>query len=190
MTEQDVFLEEFRTLRSEIIQSITKQHQILLSGYTITFAVVGYLLNSIEGKVFSGEPESSSFLIIPFVLIGMIALWSVECNRMVRASYYIGYELWPQLSPKHKGWELWIRKEEGVPSKFRKRQHLYQRLVVLLIPLIISSATLFISFYNKAYFSLKFITSEIVLLVFWILLYSSITGISNLAAITPHQAKD
>lgn len=86
----DILKEEYSALRTEIVQSISKQHQITLSGYGLTAVLVGYVLQA------NNQPWEM-FVVIPFILIAMTSLWTVECNRMVRASYYIGYILWPSL---------------------------------------------------------------------------------------------
>lgn len=77
---------EYEALRSEIRQSIDKQHQILLAGYAAIAAIFGYGYARTQETPLVG-------LAIPAISLAMTALWAVECNRMVRASYYIGHRL-------------------------------------------------------------------------------------------------
>ena len=131
---------EYIALRQEILQSISYQHQILLAGYGATGVFAGYV-------VVKPFPASylAALIIIPFILLGMASLWIVECNRMVRASYYIGRILWPCLrdectsKPRNQhlqevGWECWIRSKnkKDEASRFRERQHRSQCIVVFL----------------------------------------------------------
>ena len=134
---------EYTALRTEIVQSISYQHQILLAGYGATGAFVSYVV----GK--SPSPNLPALIIVPFILLGMTSLWIVECNRMVRASYYIGRILWrclreePMEWPRNDHWqsaewECWIRSKTGVASRFRERQHRSQCMVVLWGPLFLT----------------------------------------------------
>lgn len=131
----DLLKLEYGALRAEILQSISYQHQILLGGYAATGVFMGFLI---------GKPPAylPAFIAIPFILLGMASLWIVECNRMVRASYYIGRILWRALrksveasDDKHwlaAEWEHWIRSQgAGAASDFRSRQHRSQSVVVL-----------------------------------------------------------
>lgn len=137
----DLLKQEYNALRGEILQSISYQHQILLGGYAAAGAFFSYLVST-----------KSDYLIaligIPFLFIGMTALWIVECNRMVRASYYIGHVLWPAMqkcipvcnetSWLSVEWEVWIRRKTGTEAKFRVRQDVAQLTVVLYTPALLS----------------------------------------------------
>src|SRR5262245_51983182 len=110
----DLLKEEYVSLRSEIAQSITFQHRILIAGYGASGAIIGILAST-------SHLSWIGLMVIPFVFLAMIAVWTVECNRMVRASYYIGAVLWPDLcsSVGYHGtadWERWIRGPEGTPG--------------------------------------------------------------------------
>ena len=98
---------EYEALRKEICQSIDKQHQILLAGYGAIAAIFGYAFARTQSTPLIA-------LSIPCVCLAMSCLWTVECNRMVRGSYYIGYVLWGdmRLATGYRGqagWEAWIR---------------------------------------------------------------------------------
>lgn len=135
---------EYEALRKEICQSIDKQHQILLAGYAAIAALFSYAF---------AKTQSTALvpLSIPCVCLFMSALWTVECNRMVRASYYIGYVLWREMRTTAAyagiaGWESWIRSsrtgakgtQPSHASAFRLIQSESQYLVVLVIPVAVS----------------------------------------------------
>lgn len=152
---------EYAAIRAEILQSISYQHQILLAGYGATGVFTSYILAK------SAVPPSVNYIpaliLVPFILLGMASLWIVECNRMVRASYYIGAILWrcmregcapPIERWECAEWECWIRSKEQtgsrtnlsdfriqqhrVASAFRARQDRSQKIVVLWGPLFLS----------------------------------------------------
>lgn len=125
MNSEDWKLEEYKALRAEIVQSISKQHHILLSGYAFSATLTGLLIGVPDARV--------AFLLIPYAFISMAALWAVECNRMVRASYYLAYYSWPGM-----GWESWIRRTKGDERRFGRLQHWLQMLVVVGIPFLAS----------------------------------------------------
>jgi hypothetical protein len=133
----DLLKQEYLSLREEISHSIGYQHKILIYGYAGAGLLFGYV-GGVKGAGWL------ALVIIPFILTGMVALWVVECNRMVRASYYIGEVLWPAMRAcvpgaiPEAGWEDWIRRTEGKPSEFRERQHVTQRFVVVILPTVLS----------------------------------------------------
>ncbi len=138
---------EYASLRQEICQSIELQHRILLAGYAAAGLVFGYASAVKEG------PFWPTLICIPYILLGMTALWIVECNRMVRASFYICSNLWPTLTKGHKipiadfGWERWIRNEQTDPHRFCARQHEAQFIVAVGLPLVLSGISIVIAAY-------------------------------------------
>ena len=185
MKAEEVLKEEYVALRAEICQSIAKQHQITLAGYALVSAATGYMISASHWK---------AFVVIPLLFVAMAALWAVECNRMVRASYYIGYVLWPELCTmvgrsNVDGWETWIRKASGNEGSFRKWQHLLQCIVLIVVPLICSVAALTVSVYDSKEDSLlqvwPILLFGIVLIVVWSVLYRAIRRVSDLAATIP-----
>lgn len=135
----DLLREEYIALRAEILQSISYQHQILLAGYAASGALFGYITGM-------EKPLLEALLAIPYLLIAMTSLWLVECNRMVRAGYYIGAVLWPDMKAQvhYSGkaeWEAWIRQkevEDNVAWRFSRTQRKQQTLVIQIIPMLIS----------------------------------------------------
>jgi len=133
----DALKEEYVSLRSEIAQSISFQHRILLAGYGASGAIVGILAST-------SHLSWIGLLVVPFVFSAMIALWTVECNRMVRASYYIGEILWPEICRQvglanAPDWERWIRKTDGLAGKFGLIQDRQQQIAVWVVPAVISA---------------------------------------------------
>ena len=99
---------------------------------------------------------------------------------MVRASYYIGYVLWPEMCalvsrPSVDGWETWIRLSDGNEGSFRKWQHFLQSMVVVLVPMILSFSAVVISvfaFKNDPSYSIwPVVLYGIVLIFIWIALF-------------------
>jgi hypothetical protein len=133
----ELWSQEYSTLREEITQSIKFQHQFLMAGYGAAGIFASF--------VFTNPALNSLLVAVPFLFAGMVALWLIECNRMVRASYYIAVVLWPALQKStgvdaavSVGWEFWIRKTDGIESEFRHRQHVSQTFVVIILPSILS----------------------------------------------------
>jgi hypothetical protein len=181
MSGLEVRIEEYKALRAEICQSIAKQHQILLSGYGLTAAAVGYLIGT-AGTDWRG------FAVVPMPLLAMTALWAVECNRMVRASYYIGFKLWPTLAEGNDGWEQWIRLRGDHPGEFRRRQDVLQQIVVVIIPVCLSTGSMIIaisSTVSEAEWLIGLSVFSVLLLGAWCWVYSHIRTVSDLAGITP-----
>jgi hypothetical protein len=182
MDRLSILKDEYAALRSEICQSIVQQHQILLSGYGASAAVMGFILGS-------SSIGPKGLFIVSIILLGMVSLWAVECNRMVRASYYIGYFLWPQICegstiPHSGSWEVWIRCNDG---DFRRRQDLFQQVAVLYLPFLFSLATVSLAAWtawgdNGWFYSI--IIFGIISIPAWIYLLLEILKISNLGAIT------
>jgi hypothetical protein len=137
----EILRDEYQVLRTEICQSIEQQHQIMLGGYGLAAAAAGYIIGA-------QNADTKSLLIVPFVLIAAMSLWAVECNRMVRASYYIAYILWDKMlnevghssEDEARGWESWIRIESGHAREFGKRQDIFQRIVAVYVPIVLSIA--------------------------------------------------
>ncbi len=184
----DLMREEYIALRAEICQSIAKQHQITLAGYGLTAAVFGYVVGM-------EHPTWEALSVIPFVLLTMTSLWTVECNRMVRASYYIGYVLWPEMKNAAEladtvGWETWIRKEGGNANSFRKRQHHLQLFVAAIVPVVITVAILWlVSLSLWSRFSLGVVAICFVVIALWIYVIWQVRKVSDLAAVVPGPSK-
>ena len=171
--------EEYLALRSEILQSISKQHQILLTGYGLAATLTGILI----------KDDSAAIAAVPFALVAMTALWAVECNRMVRASYYIAAQLWPA----RQGWETWIREIKGDASDFRENQHWLQLIVTVFIPIgaticvgVAASPKLIAALPNDVSVAVL-VVYWVIIAAFWTLLARPIRRVSNLAAIMPER---
>ena len=185
MTQADILREEYVALRAEICQSISKQHEITIAGYGLASAALGYIIGS-------SSIDLRALAIIPLVFLAMTCLWSVECNRMVRASYYIGYVLWPEMcqdlgKPKNSGWETWIRIRTGEEGAFRTRQDFFQQIVIVFLPVILSLFAVIIVLIKTSgspmWFWGLFIYSFILFFI-WTLVYFRIRRISDLAAVS------
>ena len=188
----EICKEQYTALRSEILQSIDKQHQIMLGGYALSATIFGYIVSKGD---WHGLP------VIPFTFLAMTSLWAVETNRMVRASYFIAFELLPKMinlvSSEQQGipnWESWVRSDVNHAKDFCKRQHYLQMLVAFWIPLLVSIIVMIVVHFtpvksiraSKSVSSLMLYGSlDVVLGFLWLYVGWFIVGISNLAAIQP-----
>ena len=184
MDTSSILKDEYVALRAEICQSITQQHHILLSGYAAAGAAIGVVFGS-------SNVGPKALFVVPMILLAMASLWAVECNRMVRASYYIAYVLWPALCKAHgmpstSGWESWIRIQDGNEGAFRRRQDKYQRIVVLYLPSGLGVAAISIAIGDALatpmwlYPILGFGALSFII---WVYLLASIRHISDLGAV-------
>ncbi len=111
-------LEEFKTLRAEILLTIGAQHKIVLSGTPILTAllVVGFtVLNRDLLLASAGIFGTASVL-----AVALLSLWMTEETRRIRASFFIWKKLerglkisWEQFV--HKGWEA-LKEEKNFPK--------------------------------------------------------------------------
>lgn len=176
-------LTEYSALRTEITQSIAKQHSIAMGGYGLAAAMAGHLVTN---NAWAG------LVVIPMIFTAMISLWAVECNRMVRASYYLAYESWKQLKIEivalegFGGWESWIRENSGDAGEFKNMQNMFQLIVVLWVPALLSLVALIpfsIEVFPNANRLMIFIGAFILVALVTGLFYWKIRLISNLAAL-------
>jgi heme/copper-type cytochrome/quinol oxidase subunit 4 len=184
--------EEYMALRAEICQSIHQQHQILLGGYGASAAALGLIFGSDADNPIGGK----ALFVVPVILTAMVALWAVECNRMVRASFYIATELWDRIrndESKDEGWETWIRRSEGIEGRFRKRQHHLQRIVTLYLPCGLTAVGFLLSLKSTwtdlAWF-LPILALALLVSVIWGYLFLEIPKISDLGSEWTHKETD
>ncbi len=183
----DLMKQEYLALRAEIVQSVEFQHRILIYGYGGAGVLFGYI------SAVNPQPMWFALICLPLILLAMIAQWVVECNRMVRASYYIGHVLWPEMCravpgmPNAVGWEKWIRRTEGVESDFRVRQDVAQRFVVRLLPgllsLLCTVVALVQAFAQGLLLGLGGLVLAVVLLLLWCRVFREVGKVSDLAKV-------
>jgi hypothetical protein len=127
--------EEYKALRAEIAQSIVKQHWIAAGGYVLSGTIAAAVLQKMDVNFWG-------LILVPICFFATGCLWLVECNRMVRASYFIAYVLWPELmkevNGRYDGWECWIRSEDYAAKKFRRNQDIFQRIKIAGCPFALS----------------------------------------------------
>lgn len=82
----EIMLEEYRTLRAEILQSTKIQHKIYTAEATTIF---GSVIGIAALKNFSPSLTPYVFLGIPLIFIIFTSLWITEQTRMMRAGDYI-----------------------------------------------------------------------------------------------------
>ncbi|OGF57588.1 MAG: hypothetical protein A2Z21_06135 [Candidatus Fraserbacteria bacterium RBG_16_55_9] len=99
-------LQEYGTLRNEIIRCIKHQHRVLVvESAAILGAVVAMAIkdNLVQGVIFIG---------IPPVFIVLTSLWVIEQSRMMRAGNYLQcleVLINRELGKPHLFWENWLR---------------------------------------------------------------------------------
>jgi hypothetical protein len=183
----EAWKQEYNTLRAEILQSIDKQHQIMLGGYVLTATIFGYIVSK------GSQPVWQALAVIPFALLAMTSLWAVETNRMVRASYYIGKELIPVMMEEsgiklYSNWEAWVRSQDAVSKDFRTRQHHLQLIASCGIPIIVSICALaLVTYHTWAKSHWVCIGLWIVVAILWEELTYQIIPISDLDGIRADQ---
>lgn len=129
-----------------------------------------------------------ALFVVPVILTAMVALWAVECNRMVRASFYIATELWDRIrndESRDDGWETWIRRSDGIEGRFRKRQHHLQKIVTLYLPCGLTAVGFLLSLISNradlAWF-LPILALALLVFVIWVYLLLEIPKISDLGS--------
>jgi hypothetical protein len=188
----DLLIQEYLALRAEICQSINKQHQILLLGCGLTASLMGYAFRSSGGPSSAPPVAWEVMAVVPIALLAMGSLWTVECNRMIRASYYLAYQLWPDLhrcvaiekTDVHAdGWERWIRSSSDAASAFRRTQHLMQLIVSFILPVIITAVVYILLFINTTSIIVRIISIVVCTLVTigWIVMLVVMPKISDLS---------
>ncbi|MCW3074627.1 MAG: hypothetical protein JWP69_1696 [Flaviaesturariibacter sp.] len=106
-------LEEYKSLRSESIESLKNQNSILQIGTVSLGALVGLAINGWQDT--SGVPEILCFIIVPLFCYVILIRWLGEVERMMRVGNYIAL-LERRIAgayPKKRtlGWENWLRSE-------------------------------------------------------------------------------
>jgi hypothetical protein len=143
-----------------------------------------------------------SLATVPFIFLAVASLWTVEANRMIRASYYIGHVLWPIIKRELEmsdptGWETWIRQmvkpEDMLGSShavqanlFRKMQHILQSFVAFYIPCVASFVTLGVTSRSLWALSPFLCTSLwVITLTAWSFTFTQLRKVTNLSAVKP-----
>lgn len=188
-----ILRDEYTNLRAEICQSIAQQHQIMIGGYGLAAAAAGYIVGA-------ENPEYRALLVVPVILLATMCLWAVECNRMVRASYYIAEVLWDKMltcvnqlsEDNRRGWETWIRIQHGNEGGFRRRQAVLQMIVALYIPMILTIAvTVFavVAAQTSDLFRLMALLVLGIESVLWLFVFRHVRSITDLGAVRPTSMK-
>ena len=114
---------------------------------------------------------------MPLVFMAMTGLWVVECNRMVRAGYYIRNILWPEMKriTGYAGtaeFQQWIRLGKGhEASVFRERQDRLQLVAVAILPCLVSVGYLGVALWFNAPDPFWLWTTVVILaivVIFWL----------------------
>lgn len=102
----DFLLENYKTLREEILESIRLQNRIIMGEAIAVGIILGFGLTETAYKVL--------IIAIPFVIIILNSYWAVEQSRMMRAGNFMQF-LEDKINLKLEGayivWENWLRRE-------------------------------------------------------------------------------
>ena len=126
----EFLLENYKTLREEILESISSQNKIIMSeGIAVA---VGIIIGFGVAKEPSGV--KAFIMIVPFIIIALTSLWTIEQSRMMRAGDFMqlledGINL--EIGGPYTVWENWLRREGVKPLDVHKVHHLSQYLCIL-----------------------------------------------------------
>jgi hypothetical protein len=183
----DILKEAYILLRGEIGQSVAKQHQILLGGYSMIILIIGYAF----GK---DALSYDAAIVVPLVVLAMSSLWLVEANRMVRASNFLAFHVWDKFErlcdlPESLNWEKYCyRKGTRLQKRSCLNQYLGQMMVTVVMPLAISIFCMFQVFNNPlskivfAFGKTPFWIGCFIWLSIFLLMTYRISQVSNLAS--------
>ena len=122
MNESDFELEQYRTLRAEVLRSMEDGNQIMSFG----LAAIGIVLSAGIGAKNTLFGLTVFSLLVPTFSGLVLSMWFAAQERTARASYYLtGVESrikkTLKLEDSHTSWECWLRgssKDGKVPKHF------------------------------------------------------------------------
>lgn len=135
----NVVLEEYKSIRAEILASLQLQQQVIAFGVTVLGAASAIALNFLQSNVYV---SGGIGLICPAIALVVVLVWVGELERMVRAGAWVALterRLAASFAPLPPplGWESALR---GVGSPFPVVRILYRYRGILAILLLLSNA--------------------------------------------------
>ena len=122
----EYLIEEYKTLREEILSSIKSQTAIFQIGLaTLSFMFVASMRFHLENDAFF----IINLFLIPLISNVFILLWSAEYRRMKRAGTYL-LRIEPELFGELGGWTRYKRNHSSERSKFSAKN---LKITILLI---------------------------------------------------------
>lgn len=156
----EVAMEEYKSLRGEISDSLKNQHSIINYGITAIGLVIGFGANLWKETI----PADIIFLIVIPILCHLIMLvWNGEVNRMSRAGNFIKdiegkintvvKSMSPEIEEEALSWETWLRKykDKNKANKTNKTNWNYYSLITLF--LFINIVSVVLGFSHNLYIS-------------------------------------
>lgn len=123
----EFLLENYKTLREEILESISSQNKIIMSeGIAVA---VGIIIGFGVAKEPSGV--KAFIMIVPFIIIALTSLWTIEQSRMMRAGDFMQLledRINLEIGGPYTVWENWLRKKDVKRLDVHKVHHLFQYL--------------------------------------------------------------
>lgn len=129
----DIIMEEYKTLRTEVAQSLSSRLQIMSYGLTI----IGVLIGSASFSTTKGFEQISALILtiaIPLISFLIISIWLSEAHRARRASLYLcGLEIKINKICKEKvlNWETGLRNGHKSLSLFKS--HYYWTILFFIL---------------------------------------------------------
>jgi hypothetical protein len=114
-----VVIEEYRSLRQEILLSLEQTHSVLQFGLPTAAILLGLAAQNLDGA----GGIVLTVVVVPLVTLLIVVIWTGELRRSIRASCYLANEVEPRVRDAFPGsvraplrWENWLR--EGENMKF------------------------------------------------------------------------
>lgn len=135
----EVAMEEYKSLRGEVSDSLKNQQSIINYGITAIGLVIGFGANLWKESI---PADAIFFIVIPILCHLIILLWNGEVNRMSRAGNFIKEiegkinrvvkSKSPEIHEDALSWENWLRKYKD-KNKTNKVNWNYYSLITLFL---------------------------------------------------------
>jgi hypothetical protein len=108
-----VVIEEYRSLRQEILLSLQQGHSVLQFGLATAAILLGLATQKLSTGIAS---VVLTVVVVPLVTLLVVVIWTGELRRTMRVGWYLAHEVEPRtraafpnvaLSPLR--WESWLR---------------------------------------------------------------------------------
>jgi hypothetical protein len=154
LTDKDwlsTILEEYKTIRAEIIHLQQAQKTTISIGITAILLMLGWGINSLEEHNFFVALVVFDFA-VPVLSYLVLFLWAGDVERMVRNGFFLSkrekkvnslFEKLDKSSPLI--WEQWIRSPKIEKKANPVVQYLYKAVLAIFIGIPIASTLIFIS---------------------------------------------
>lgn len=153
-------LENYKSLREEILESIRLQSRIIMSeGIAVAVGII-------IGFGLTESMFSAIIIAVPLIIIALSSLWAIEQSRMMRAGDFMQFledKINLEVGEPCTFWENWLRRKGVKPLDVHKVHHLTQYLCTLGVFYVIGiaviiSLALYPTFFNVPLPIVRFFT--------------------------------